>query len=127
MTYRLSHVRNTAFLRRLLPATRRGVDNGFTFNRSACSNGGTCNGHPSLLVTARRSISSDVNATPQYQVYGENAALTIKAIPPEFRHLGSKTVVLDTNQRGRLLFEWTARNPSTGKCLTSSHDKIAST
>jgi hypothetical protein len=69
------------------------------------------------IPLATRSFSSDmsqINATPSYQIYGETAAFTIKAIAPEFRMLGGKTVVLDASKRGRLLFEWTARNPSSG-------------
>jgi hypothetical protein len=70
------------------------------------------------IPLATRPFSSDnmshINATPSYQIYGETAAFTIKAIAPEFRMLGGKTVVLDSSKRGRLLFEWTARNSSTG-------------
>jgi hypothetical protein len=46
---------------------------------------------------------------PAYQVYGEDAALTIKAIIPGFKVFG-KSVVQDKSRKGRLLFEWTPRN-----------------
>jgi hypothetical protein len=50
---------------------------------------------------------------PSYQVYGEEIALTIRAIPPEFRVLPkSGSIVLDGNKRGRLLFEFVPRNTS---------------
>ena len=49
---------------------------------------------------------------PSYQIYGEDSALTIKAILPEFRLLGSSTLVLDGKRKGRLLLEWVPRDPS---------------
>jgi hypothetical protein len=54
--------------------------------------------------------SSSMKMNPSYQVYGEESALTIKAMLPEFRVFGAGTVVLDSRKRGRLLFEWTPRN-----------------
>lgn len=53
---------------------------------------------------------------PSYQVYGENTAFTIRAIPPEFRQLASGTIVTSnaSNGRGRLLLQWTPRD-SNGK------------
>jgi hypothetical protein len=56
------------------------------------------------------SSSSSMKMNPSYQVYGEESALTIKAMLPEFRVFGAATVVLDSRKRGRLLFEWTPRN-----------------
>lgn len=58
---------------------------------------------------------------PSYQVYGEETALTIRAIPPEFRVLPkSGTIVLDSSKRGRLLFEFTPRNNSNNNYGTNS-------
>jgi hypothetical protein len=62
--------------------------------------------------------NANVNAAPSYQVYGENTAFTVKAIGPEFRLVGERTVVLDAGKKGRLLFEWVQRNNTAGgKCL----------
>lgn len=47
---------------------------------------------------------------PSYQVYGEESALTIKAMMPGFKALGSSSMVLDNRRRGRILLEWTPRN-----------------
>ena len=55
---------------------------------------------------------SNLNASPSYQVYGENTAFTMKCILPGFRVVGNKTVIVDNkNRRGRLLFEFTPRLP----------------
>ena len=70
-----------------------------------------CGNKNTLTTRSLSSSSSSVKVNPSYQVYGEMAALTLKAIPPEFRKLGSNTVVLDAKQRGRILLVWTARNP----------------
>jgi hypothetical protein len=53
---------------------------------------------------------------PSYQIYGETTALTVRAIPPEFRRLASGTIVTSNtgNGRGRLLLQWTPRD-SNGK------------
>ena len=64
-------------------------------------------------TNANRNVTT-VNATPSYQVYGENTAFTVKAIGPEFRLVGERTVVLDASKRGRLLFEWVQRNNTAG-------------
>jgi hypothetical protein len=55
---------------------------------------------------------------PSYQVYGEESALTIKAMMPGFRALGSSSIVLDNRGRGRLLLEWTPRKAD-GKQILS--------
>lgn len=48
---------------------------------------------------------------PSYQIYGEESALTVRAIPPEFRQLpnGGRIVLNGQNSRGRLLLQFTAR------------------
>jgi hypothetical protein len=55
--------------------------------------------------------------SPSYQVYGEESALTVKAIMPGFRALGSSTMVLDSRRRGKFLLEWTPRNADGKKML----------
>ncbi|KAG7339460.1 Whirly transcription factor domain containing protein [Nitzschia inconspicua] len=48
---------------------------------------------------------------PSYQIYGEDSALTVRAIPPEFRQLPSGKIVLNTaNSRGRLLLQFNPRS-----------------
>jgi hypothetical protein len=74
----------------------------------------------SLQSVRAQSTNANVNAAPSYQVYGENTAFTVKAIGPEFRLVGERTVVLDAGKRGRLLFEWVQRNNTAGgTCLLS--------
>ena len=46
---------------------------------------------------------------PSYQIYGEETALTVKVIPPEFKQLASGTVVMAPGRRGRILMEWIPR------------------
>ncbi|KAL3916992.1 MAG: hypothetical protein SGARI_007824 [Bacillariaceae sp.] len=46
---------------------------------------------------------------PSYQVYGESTALTVRAIPPEFRQLASGTIVTNNSGKGKLLLQWTPR------------------
>ena len=46
---------------------------------------------------------------PVYQVYGEECAFSIKVIPPQIRKYGANTLVLDSKNKGRILFEWTPR------------------
>ena len=53
--------------------------------------------------------SGGTRMNPAYQVYGEESALTIKAIIPGFKTYG-KSIVQDKSRKGRLLFEWTPRN-----------------
>jgi Whirly transcription factor len=47
---------------------------------------------------------------PSYQIYAEDAALTVRAIPPEFRALANGRIVLDSSSRGRLLLQWNPRH-----------------
>ena len=67
-------------------------------------------------VATARTFSSNagrsLNASPSYQIYGENTAFTMKCILPSFRIVGNRTVILDTKKgKGRLLFEFTPRLP----------------
>eukprot|EP00980_Cylindrotheca_fusiformis_P002922 scaffold678_cov98-Cylindrotheca_fusiformis.AAC.6 len=61
--------------------------------------------------------SPSLTANPSYQIYGENAAFTMKCIMPTFRVVGNKnrpTVFVDNKQKGRLLFEFTPRSSNGG-------------
>ncbi|CAJ1942098.1 unnamed protein product [Cylindrotheca closterium] len=48
-------------------------------------------------------------ASPSYQIYGEEVAFTLKCIMPSFRLVGNRTVVVDKTNKGRLLLEFTPR------------------
>mmetsp|Transcript_11418 Transcript_11418/g.27608 ORF Transcript_11418/g.27608 Transcript_11418/m.27608 type:complete len:311 (+) Transcript_11418:43-975(+) len=55
------------------------------------------------------SNSSGYQASPSYQIYGEEVAFTVKCIMPSFRLVGNRTVVADTSNKGRLLLEFAPR------------------
>jgi hypothetical protein len=76
------------------------------------------------LSNTDRSFSS-YNANPSYQIYGENTAFTMKSIMPGFKIVGSKTVIVDNNKKGRLLLEFTPRTSSEGRFAWDQAIKFA--
>jgi hypothetical protein len=111
---------NRLFIRapwRAIAATSNGVHSGLAQTRNIVCNSSALAPPPaSALNTSVRSFSYNAGKggskkmNPSYQVFGEESALTIKAMMPGFRALGSSSVVLDNRRRGRLLLEWTPRN-----------------
>eukprot|EP00751_Fragilariopsis_kerguelensis_P007392 CAMPEP_0170785656 /NCGR_PEP_ID=MMETSP0733-20121128/17078_1 /TAXON_ID=186038 /ORGANISM="Fragilariopsis kerguelensis, Strain L26-C5" /LENGTH=260 /DNA_ID=CAMNT_0011131235 /DNA_START=295 /DNA_END=1077 /DNA_ORIENTATION=+ len=53
-------------------------------------------------------------SNPSYIVFGEECAFSVKAILPEFRSTEKGMIILDASKRGKLLFEWTPLDKSTG-------------
>ena len=112
---------NRLFIRapwRAIAAASNGVHSSLAQTRTVvCRSSALVPPPASSLNTSTRSFSYDAGKggsrrmTPSYQVYGEESALTIKTMLPGFKALGSSSMVLDTKRRGRLLIEWTPRNP----------------
>ena len=62
---------------------------------------------------SRRSFATyppQLNAFPQYSVFGETCVLGLRVMLPDFKVLKTNTLVLDNNKRGRMVLEWTARS-----------------
>ena len=56
---------------------------------------------------SRRQYNNQMNAYPQYSVFGENCMLSFKMLPPYFKYLDRRqTLILDTRKKGRFLIEW---------------------
>ena len=59
--------------------------------------------------------------TAVYTLYGETCAFSVKALPPEFRAISPRgLLVLDAHQRGRFLFEWTPAVPTPNRSATTT-------
>jgi hypothetical protein len=88
----------------------------------------------SFSSSSSSSSSTHKLVNPSYQIYGEESAFTVKAIPPEYQALPSKyakndnssnSPALAVKKSGRLLLEWTLRDMNTNKYQWNSSVKFA--
>jgi hypothetical protein len=99
----------------------------------------TSNNISKRIIQQRLRFSSSFSSphklvNPSYQIYGEESAFTVKAIPPEYQALPSKyatnnnssnSPALAVKKSGRLLLEWTLRDMNTNKYQWNSSVKFA--
>ena len=74
----------------------------------------------SLVGTTTRSVSTASRRTyPQYTVYGSNCLLSLKMVLPTFRATRNSIYVDGSKGLGRLILEWTPRDPNGAYCIVS--------
>ena len=60
--------------------------------------------------------SKSMRAFPQYSVFGEEAMLAMKVMPPQFRVVKNQILAMDATRKGRILLEFLPRGPD-GKVM----------
>jgi len=77
----------------------------------------------STFQASNSNRGSSKRAYPQYTIYGDEAALSLKLISPTFKSLSGGALLVDPSQRGRLLLEFALRDG--GRFLWTDVERFA--